>query len=152
MENKKKTLTYDRELYHWLKKGESKEDHKYVRREWKNGRWVYYYNENPTDTRKVQDNLYSMAENVAKSTYKKSISKLTYNKVTKSNFEQELSKHRKRIDLGKTYVTTILASRALRTLNNIGDGTLDNKAINATAKLSIAAKRGRDFIRNLFGR
>lgn len=30
-------------LYHWLKKGEQKEDHKYIRREWKNGRWVYYY-------------------------------------------------------------------------------------------------------------
>lgn len=32
------------ELYHWgLKKGEQKKDHKYIDREWKNGRWVYYY-------------------------------------------------------------------------------------------------------------
>lgn len=32
------------ELYHaWLKKGETSDDHKYIRREWKNGRWVYYY-------------------------------------------------------------------------------------------------------------
>lgn len=32
------------ELYHaWLKKGEQSENHKYIRREWKNGRWVYYY-------------------------------------------------------------------------------------------------------------
>ena len=32
------------ELYHaWLKKGSQKDNHKYIRREWKNGRWVYYY-------------------------------------------------------------------------------------------------------------
>ena len=32
------------ELYHaWFKKGEQKENHKYIRREWKNGRWYYYY-------------------------------------------------------------------------------------------------------------
>lgn len=31
-------------LCHWgLKKGEEKEDHKYTKREWKNGRWVYWY-------------------------------------------------------------------------------------------------------------
>lgn len=142
----------DQELYHWLKKGESKEDHKYVRREWKNGRWVYYYDEKSTDTRKAQDSLYSMAESVAKSTYKKGITKLPYNRVTKSNFDSELSKHRKRINLGKTYVATVLATRTLRTLNNIGDGTLDDKVISATAKLSVSTKKGRDFIRNLFGK
>ena len=32
------------ELSHaWLKKGEQADEHKYIRREWKNGRWVYYY-------------------------------------------------------------------------------------------------------------
>lgn len=32
------------ELYHWgIKKGEAAEKHKYVKREWKNNRWVYYY-------------------------------------------------------------------------------------------------------------
>lgn len=41
-------LTSDGELYHgWLKKGEQSEDHKYIRREWKNGRWVYYYEDDP---------------------------------------------------------------------------------------------------------
>lgn len=34
----------EQELYHaWLKKGAAKDDHKYIKREWKNGRWVYYY-------------------------------------------------------------------------------------------------------------
>lgn len=34
------------ELYHWgTKKGEQKKDHKYISREWKNGRWVYTYEE-----------------------------------------------------------------------------------------------------------
>ena len=31
------------ELRHWLKKGEQAEDHKYIRREWQNGRWRYWY-------------------------------------------------------------------------------------------------------------
>jgi hypothetical protein len=36
--------TSNDELQHaWLKKGQAKEDHKYIKREWKNGRWVYYY-------------------------------------------------------------------------------------------------------------
>lgn len=35
----------ENELYHWgIKKGEAAEKHKYVKREWKNNRWVYYYN------------------------------------------------------------------------------------------------------------
>ena len=34
----------EQELYHaWLKKGQQAEKHKYIRREWKNGRWYYYY-------------------------------------------------------------------------------------------------------------
>jgi hypothetical protein len=34
----------ENELYHWgIKKGEAAEKHKYVKREWKNNRWVYYY-------------------------------------------------------------------------------------------------------------
>lgn len=34
------------ELQHWLKKGEQKDDHKYIKREWKNGRWQYWYKTN----------------------------------------------------------------------------------------------------------
>lgn len=38
------------ELSHsWLTKGIQKEDHKYVKREWKNGRWVYYYEDDLTN-------------------------------------------------------------------------------------------------------
>lgn len=34
----------ENELYHWgIKKGEAAEKHKYIKREWKNNRWVYYY-------------------------------------------------------------------------------------------------------------
>lgn len=37
-------MSEDEHLQHWgLKKGEEKEGHKYTKREWKNGRWVYYY-------------------------------------------------------------------------------------------------------------
>ena len=31
------------ELCHAMRKGAQKADHKYIYREWKNGRWVYYY-------------------------------------------------------------------------------------------------------------
>lgn len=38
------------ELYHaWFKKGEESDDHKYIKREWKHGKWVYTY---PSDTKK----------------------------------------------------------------------------------------------------
>lgn len=34
------------ELYHtWFKKGEAAKDHKYIRREWRNGRWRYWYDD-----------------------------------------------------------------------------------------------------------
>ena len=37
------------ELYHrWLRKGETADDHKYTRREWRNGHWVYYYDDGTT--------------------------------------------------------------------------------------------------------
>ena len=37
------------ELYHkWLRKGEAADDHKYTRREWRNGRWYYYYDDGTT--------------------------------------------------------------------------------------------------------
>ena len=36
----------DDELMHWgIKKGEAKKDHKYIRRYWKNNRWVYVYDD-----------------------------------------------------------------------------------------------------------
>lgn len=36
----------DDELYHaWLSKGKQAEKHKYIKREWKNGKWQYYYND-----------------------------------------------------------------------------------------------------------
>lgn len=35
-------LTSDGELYHWLGKGKAAKEHKYIKREWKNGRWQYW--------------------------------------------------------------------------------------------------------------
>lgn len=34
---------YEEELYHIAKKTAPRKDHKYLKREWKNGRWKYYY-------------------------------------------------------------------------------------------------------------
>ena len=37
-------MSEDEYLQHWgFKKGEERKDHKYIKREWKNGRWQYYY-------------------------------------------------------------------------------------------------------------
>ena len=34
------------ELYHWgIQKGQERPNHKYIEREWKNGRWVYTYSQ-----------------------------------------------------------------------------------------------------------
>lgn len=33
----------DDDLTHWMKRGETADDHKYTKREWKNGRWQYWY-------------------------------------------------------------------------------------------------------------
>ena len=35
-------VVYSNELCHWAK-GSTTKDHKYIKREWKNGRWVYTY-------------------------------------------------------------------------------------------------------------
>lgn len=35
-------VVYSDELCHWAK-GSTTKDHKYIKREWKNGRWRYYY-------------------------------------------------------------------------------------------------------------
>lgn len=39
-------VVYSDELCHWAK-GSTNKDHKYIRREWKNGRWRYYYSKTP---------------------------------------------------------------------------------------------------------
>lgn len=34
------------ELYHWgIQKGQERPNHKYIKRDWKNGRWVYTYSQ-----------------------------------------------------------------------------------------------------------
>ena len=44
----------DDELMHWgIKKGEARDDHKYIKREWKNGRWQYTY---PNGANKTNSN------------------------------------------------------------------------------------------------
>ena len=60
----------ENELMHWgIKKGEARDDHKYVKREWKNGRWVYTYPEDLKNTNNktafsVKDKLKQYAEGV----------------------------------------------------------------------------------------
>lgn len=46
------------ELYHaWFKKGEAAKNHKYIRREWRNGQWRYYYDDGTfTDGRQKGQN------------------------------------------------------------------------------------------------
>lgn len=53
------------ELYHkWLRKGEQSDDHKYTRREWRNGRWVYYYEDGTSTTDYPKGQNYKTADQV----------------------------------------------------------------------------------------
>lgn len=47
----------------WYKKGDEADEHKYTRREWKNGRWVYYYEDgSKSSTSKSTRNYITQAE------------------------------------------------------------------------------------------
>lgn len=52
------------ELRHWLKKGEAAEDHKYVKREMRNGKWRYWYK--PPTVKKTPDVKVNKTLNVSK--------------------------------------------------------------------------------------
>lgn len=39
---------YYRNLCHGIPKGGARPDHKYIKREWRNGRWYYYYEDTKT--------------------------------------------------------------------------------------------------------
>ena len=43
------------ELYHWFGKGESAKNHKYIKREWKQGKWKYTYPSEDTDSSKTSN-------------------------------------------------------------------------------------------------
>lgn len=65
----------DGELYHaWLKKGEESDDHKYIKREWKNGKWAYTY---PSDKKKPLQARQTSVSSTSSSSSKGSQSKTT---------------------------------------------------------------------------
>lgn len=56
------TYNYSDELYHFgIRKGWTKKNHKYIKREWKNGRWVYYY---PSDLMSERQNKSGQSQHV----------------------------------------------------------------------------------------
>lgn len=63
------------QLYHWLKKGEAADEHKYIRREWRNGRWVYYYEE-PENDKPIGQNYQTQQEAKAKQAAKEKVKEL----------------------------------------------------------------------------
>lgn len=53
------------ELYHsWIRKGGQRADHKYTRREWKSGHWVYYYDDGTTTVDHEKGQNYKTVEQV----------------------------------------------------------------------------------------
>lgn len=50
-------LTSSGELYHYAAKGEARENHKYISREWKNGRWQYTYAQPKVNNKVTQTNV-----------------------------------------------------------------------------------------------
>lgn len=91
----------ENELYHWgIKKGEAAEKHKYVKREWKNNRWVYYY-----DT--------PGAKNKPAAQLPKTERKPTVNPVSKP-----MTKPRQMVNAGLNKVNSILSSTSKASNNN----------------------------------
>lgn len=85
------------ELYHaWLKKGEQAENHKYIRREWRNGRWYYYY----SDGTKTVD--YPKGQN-----YKTKSTKESSNKSSKDDIERQSARTRKYQEIAESVDNTI---------------------------------------------
>lgn len=51
------------ELYHkWNGKGTQRANHKYTRREWKNGHWVYYYDDGTSEVMKPGQNYLTIEQ------------------------------------------------------------------------------------------
>ena len=72
------------ELYHWLKKGEAAKDHKYIKREWTNNRWKYWYKNDVKTSTKSQTS--TKTTNIANTkTFQRSSS------VTKTNSPSKLA-------------------------------------------------------------
>ena len=143
-------MKYSKELKH--------ANHKYIKREKKNGKWVYYYDNGEGHS------LNEMADRAARGDFgngaqRKQMLGDAYNAVQKRvnrNYENvdydakdaELKKAQKESkSVGKYAKSTVQrgANAAMKILNNIGDGTIDNK-------VKKASKKAADWLSKIFGR
>ena len=120
-------LFHSEDLTHWLGKGEAASDHKYTKREWKNGRWQYWYDTNTAPAnntakkplndlgstiknkqQSLKSNLNAKKEaikNDLKTSATNSFNKATDNAISKAN---EASKHvNGLVDKGKDIINTL---------------------------------------------
>lgn len=91
-------LSSNGELYHAAKLGSAKKAHKYIDREWKNGRWVYTYHENtkPNNTNSSTSTGYPIGQNY---------SKIGTNKPkTTNNSQYPIGQNYSKMDSNKKYV------------------------------------------------
>lgn len=80
---------FDNELIHWgLKKGQARKEHKYIKREWKNGRWRYYY-----DWDELKKDTKENIKNTANKTTEKTLANTT--KVVNKNANTLIDKAKK---------------------------------------------------------
>lgn len=73
--------THDRALYHAMKKGSERPNHKYTRREWRNGRWYYFYEDSATGKTNVsieKTKIERVVDDTAANT-RRSIDRLVHN-------------------------------------------------------------------------
>lgn len=95
-------MNNNRQLYHWLKKGDAADEHKYIRREWRHGRWYYYYDE-PENDKPTGQNYQTQREAEAKKAAREKVKDL--NKAVAEAESERASKTeesiKKLIDKGK---------------------------------------------------
>lgn len=124
------------ELYHWLKKGEEAEDHKYVKREWTGKRWKYWYK---NSERKRQDFIYDKVASVNKTRNTSSL----YKKTGKTMYDIAKENQAKKDAAAKTNAAkkqNSLADKLKSALDTIGDKIVDSVGITDRRESKAAEK------------
>lgn len=95
----------DSELYHkWLRKGETAENHKYIRRWWANGHWNYQYSDGTVTERYPKGQNYKTVSQVK-------AEKAAVQKAKSEQKAKAATKQKKIEDIDKRIDTTIRKGR-----------------------------------------
>lgn len=137
------------ELYHWLKKGEAAKDHKYVRREWKNGEWRYYYDNDDQADKGLSVKVMPKTKITSRFGLNTSAdgkgTKVTTYRVGSQSVDKAVYDHTKTVGLYyKNEPVTDIGARAVKKATK----TMNTILNDATDTISNFIKKGRSMISN----